>query len=70
MEAPTFKDAGMICNMLLDKYVAGDLGEIWLAYTHFKNTVVHEPKLMKLLPIELTDEELAQSADSGLLMNF
>lgn len=70
MEAPTFKDAGMVCNMLLDKYVAGDLGEIWLAYTHFKNTVVHEPKLMKLLPIELTDEELAQSADSGLLMNF
>ena len=28
----------------------GEIGEIYLAYTIFKNTVVHIPVLVKLLP--------------------
>ena len=46
-------------------------GEIYLADTHFKNTVVHEPILMKLLPVE-TDTSVEGEAESGndIPMNF
>ena len=70
MEAPTYDDASRICKTLLEAYAAGEISEIYLAYTHFKNTVVHEPKLLKLLPVELSEEEIAASGDSNVLMNF
>jgi F-type H+-transporting ATPase subunit gamma len=70
MEAPTYDDASRICKQLLESYAAGEISEIYLAYTHFKNTVVHEPKLLKLLPVELSEEEIAASGDSNVLMNF
>ena len=50
IESPEYADAAAICNEVLASYQRGEIGEIYLAYTHFKNTVVHEPKLMKLLP--------------------
>ncbi|MCR4673748.1 MAG: ATP synthase F1 subunit gamma [Lachnospiraceae bacterium] len=70
MEAPTYDDASRICKQLLDAYAAGEISEIYLAYTHFKNTVVHEPKLLKLLPVEVSEEDIASSEDSKVLMNF
>ena len=70
MEAPMYDDASRICEELLKKYVAGEIGEIYLAYTHFKNTVVHVPTLMKLLPVELDKQELEASKEATLLMNF
>ncbi len=69
MEAPSYEDAAAVCARVLDAFAAGEIGEIYLAYTHFKNTVVHEPKLMKLLPVEFSDEEIA-AADDRLLMNY
>lgn len=50
---PLFSDAAAIGKTVLDAYSAGEVGEIWLAYTRFKNTVVHVPELIKLLPVEL-----------------
>ena len=48
----------------------GEIGEIYLAYTHFKNTVVHEPVLMKLLPVEAGDAETAEETATEVPMNF
>ena len=59
MESPTYEDAAALCKQILTSFTNGEIGEIYLAYTHFKNTVSHEPKLIKLLPIELSDEEIA-----------
>lgn len=72
MEAPTYEDAARITRELLSRYAAGEISEIWLAYTHFKNTVVHEPKLMKLLPVEVDEEDVEGAEDNAdnLLMNF
>lgn len=53
MEAPTYDDAKRICDKVLDSFAKGEIGEIYLAYTHFKNTVVHVPTMMKLLPVEV-----------------
>ena len=69
IENPMFSDAREICEEVLGKYVSGEIGEIYLAYTYFKNTVVHEPKLLKLLPVEVDEADL-KSAASGALMNY
>lgn len=69
IEGPVYEDAVVICKEVLDAFSKGEIGEIYLAYTHFKNTVSHEPTLLKLLPIEFDETEL-QEADSNLLMNY
>ena len=61
IEEPEYVDAMRLSANLLNAFKKGEIGEIYLAYTHFKNTVVHEPVLMKLLPVE-TD---SVSMDTG-----
>ena len=71
MEAPTYPDAASLCSRVLDAFTSGEVGEIYLAYTHFKNTVSQEAKLIKLLPVEIEpDSEENQAADSNILMNY
>lgn len=67
MEGPEYADAAAICKEILEAYADGEIGEIYLAYTHFKNTVSHVPTLMKLLPVEASRED---RADSLTLMNY
>ncbi len=69
IEGPTYEDAMTICREVLEAFSNGEIGEIYLAYTHFKNTVSHEPALIKLLPVEFDEADL-QEADSNLLMNY
>ncbi len=69
IENPMFQDAKEICEEVLRKYAAGEIGEIYLAYTYFRNTVVHEPKFLKLLPVEV-DEGDIQAARENSLMNY
>ena len=73
IEEPSYADAAAIGKQVLEAYKKGEVGEIYLAYTSFKNTVSHEPKLIKLLPIELSDEEIQSGqtkADGDCPMNF
>ncbi|MEY8427171.1 ATP synthase F1 subunit gamma [Lachnospiraceae bacterium 46-15] len=58
INAPLFSDAKRIGQRLLEDFAEERVGEIYLAYTSFKNTVVHEPRLMKLLPVEFSEDEL------------
>lgn len=61
---PLYTDARQICDKLIDDYVKGEIGEIYLAYTSFKNTVVHVPKLIKLLPVDAEAVKEDSDADS------
>ena len=71
MEAPTYPDAASLCSRVLDAFTSGEVGEIYLAYTHFKNTVSQEAKLIKLIPVEIEpDSEENQASDSNILMNY
>ena len=71
IEEPSYVDAMAITEQLLKSYADGEVGEIYLAYTGFKNTVVHVPTLLKLLPVEVPKEgEGVQSAGSRAMMNF
>lgn len=69
VEEPSYAEAMALSKTLLDSYAAGEIGEIYLAYTGFKNTVVHEPKLLKLLPVEPVAQEQPTEEDRTL-MNF
>ncbi len=71
IEEPSYVDAMAISRKLLALYATGEISEIYLAYTRFKNTVVHEPTLLKLLPVAAsTDKGAAQDTDSKAMMNF
>ncbi len=70
---PMFRDAIDIGRAVLDAFVSGEVGEIYIAYTVFKNTVVHIPTFLKLLPVETKTAEEAgaeDSAESLVLMNY
>ena len=69
MEAPSYPDAAALCKKVLDSFAKGEIGEIYLAYTHFKNTVSHEPKLIRLLPVDIEAQEETDEA-SNVLMNY
>jgi F-type H+-transporting ATPase subunit gamma len=66
---PIYRDAVDIGNEVLEAYSDGRIGEIYLAYTEFKNTVSYEPKLIKLLPIENMEMEDTRMEKSAL-MNY
>ena len=66
---PLFSDATQMTKELLTQYTQGEIGEIYIAYTNFKNTVTQEPVLRKLLPLSADDFE-EKEIDDKLLMNF
>ncbi len=66
---PLYKDAIDISKRVLEAYNRGDVGEIYMVYTNFKNTVSQEAKRIKLLPLNL--EELPKEEDEDMvLMNY
>ena len=71
-EAPAFRAAMELSDRLLDLFRAGEIGEIYLAYTSFKNTVSHEPTLLQLLPVEREHHAQGVHSEDGskALMNF
>ncbi|MBP9996018.1 MAG: ATP synthase F1 subunit gamma [Lachnospiraceae bacterium] len=71
IDAPEYIDAMRLSSVLLNAYRNGEIGEIYLAYTRFKNTVVHEPVLMKLLPVEKGEEtDVVETNAGNVPMNF
>ena len=76
MNEPMYSDAMEIGKEVLSQFVRGEIGEIYLAYTIFKNTVVQIPTLTKLLPIDAEDigsesEDVSEDPiDKITLMNY
>ena len=58
----------LFAKKILKSFSDGEIGEIYLAYTHFKNTVSHEPKLIKLLPVEIEAGDVAE--DTGFEYSY
>ncbi|MGN0465872.1 MAG: ATP synthase F1 subunit gamma [Lachnospiraceae bacterium] len=74
IDNPTFEDAKALGQKVLESYRNGEVGEIYLAYTKFKNTVVHIPQLVKLLPVEIDEADIkeasSQEKKADALMNY
>ena len=70
IEDPVYAEAMKISKEVLTAFENGEISEIYLAYTGFKNTVVHIPTLLKLLPVEVSGEEETAREDDHVMMNF
>ncbi len=75
IDEPIYQDAMEITDVLLDMFQKNEIGEIYLAYTAFKNTVSQIPTMMKLLPVDLSEAEVKggdaeKSADDLLFMSY
>ncbi len=62
MNAPLYADATDLAEELMRGYEDGTLKEICIVYTFFKNTVVHDPEVLRLLP---TDTLAAKVEETG-----
>lgn len=65
IDEPTYPDAMQISKDVLSAFENGEVGEIYLAYTFFKNTVSHEQRLIKLLPVEVEKPELTEGVEEA-----
>ena len=70
VEQPEYTDARVICDEVLNAFTSGEVGEIYLAYTSFNNTVVHEPKLIKLLPVDAESMKQEEDGVDNTPMNY
>ena len=64
-----YTDAKELSEALLERFEKGEISEIYLAYTVFKNTVTHVPTMLKLLPVEIDAKEEKEAADN-IPMNY
>ena len=69
VEEPIYSDAMKISNDILEAFENGEIGEIYLAFTEFKNTVSQIPMMKKLLPVSV-DESNVSEEDKLVLMNY
>lgn len=65
---PLYTDAMEIANDILNAYTAGEISEIYLAYTCFVNTVSQVPVLIKLLPVSPDDVVIKE--DDQAVMDY
>ena len=71
IEEPAYADAQALSKRLLTDFANGEIGEIYVAYTFFKNTVTHIPTFKKLLPVDTSAvAEENESENNNVLMNF
>lgn len=51
--APTFSDLSFIGRMAIDEYLKGNVDQVYVAYTEFRNMIKQEPVIEKLLPLDI-----------------
>ncbi|TKV29780.1 F0F1 ATP synthase subunit gamma [Arthrobacter sp. NamB2] len=66
-DAPEFSTAREVGEALLTTFLKdyedGGVDEIHVVYTKFRSMVVQEPSVMRLLPLEVVDEQVPQDGD-------
>ena len=56
MEDVHYENVTIMTSEILDNFVDGKINEIYLVYTFFKNTIVHIPRVLKLIPLSSVDK--------------
>ena len=66
-ELPDLIDAQDIRRFCLDKYLEGDVDEMYLVYTHFESTISYKPKVLKLMPLDEEAMDTCFKSDERLM---
>lgn len=64
-EEPTYRDAKEIADYITDKFLKGEIGEVYLSYTNFKSTIQQEPEMVRLLPLDINNIETKTESESS-----
>lgn len=56
-EDPTYTDARMAGDMIIEKYKNGEIDEVKLIYTKFVSMMTQEPTVLTLLPVSIEEGE-------------
>ena len=61
-DRPSTADTNAIARAAVDEFLAGDVDEVYLAFTKFINTLRQEPTIRRLLPLVPEDEDIDDRA--------
>lgn len=67
---PIYRDAMEITEQVLKDFEAGEFGEVYIAYTEFKNTVSHKPTMLQILPVVKEKTGELSKEEKLTLMNY
>jgi len=59
----TFRQAKQLAKLLMDAFAAKEIGQAFIIYPQFVSTLKQEPKVVKLLPIDLQSVILSEAKD-------
>ncbi len=65
LDVITFRQAKQLGRMLMEAFKSGEIGEAYLVYPDFVSTLKQEPKIVKILPIdlEIKKDDVVQDTD-------
>lgn len=62
-DKPQFSHAQQIAHLATQKFLAGEVDEVYVIYTHFKSALSQDTRIVKMLPI--TQKEGQQEGGRG-----
>lgn len=62
---PTYRQAKVIADVIIARYLAGEVDAVYLAYTEYHNAMSQEPKMIRLLPVEAPTSEQEFGTNMG-----
>ena len=60
---PEYIEVLPIARVVMDDYLANEYDQVFLVYPYFVNTMVQEPRVQQLLPVEPPEEEETHAVD-------
>lgn len=67
IDTVTFRMASQLSKMVMDSFLKGEIGEVYIMYPHFGSALRQEPKIVKVLPI--SPEGVILNEGEGSLAN-
>jgi F-type H+-transporting ATPase subunit gamma len=65
MKSPSYADAQAIAKDLVDRYITDGIDVVHLAYANFRSTLVQEPTVEQIIPVEVKAMEEVAPAKAG-----
>lgn len=62
---PSYRQAKAVADIIIARYLSGDVDAVYLTYTEYHNAMSHEPKTIRLLPVEAPQDAKTFSTDMG-----
>lgn len=62
---PSYRQAKAIADVIIARYLAGEVDAVYLAYTEYHNAMSHQPRTIRLLPVEAPDDGQQFGTDMG-----